>query len=72
MGDPLTEAGMLRLWRQSPLAHVTDVRTPLLLFEGEADLRCPAADNEQFFIALPSLRRDVEYILYPRSSTRSP
>jgi len=32
---------------------------------GEADRRCPAADNEQFFIALRHLGRTVEYILYP-------
>jgi dipeptidyl aminopeptidase/acylaminoacyl peptidase len=65
IGDPLSEEGMLRLWRQSPLAHVANVHTPLLMFQAEADLRCPAADNEQFFIALRTLGREVEYILYP-------
>jgi dipeptidyl aminopeptidase/acylaminoacyl peptidase len=65
LGDPLTEDGVLKLWRQSPLRHVTSVRTPLLMFQAEADLRCPAADNEQFFIALRTLRREVEYVLYP-------
>jgi dipeptidyl aminopeptidase/acylaminoacyl peptidase len=65
LGDPLSEEGMLRLWRQSPLAHAANVRTPLLMLQGEADLRCPPADNEQFFIALRWLGREVEYILYP-------
>ncbi len=65
LGDPFSRGGMLRLWRQSPLAHVAAVRTPLLIFQGEADLRCPAADNEQYFVALRVLRREVEYILYP-------
>ena len=41
-----------RLWAQSPLAHADRIRTPLLMLQGEADLRCPAADNEQLFTAL--------------------
>ena len=35
------------------------------MLQAEADLRCPAADNEQFFIALRHLGRTVEYVLYP-------
>ena len=35
------------------------------MFQGEADLRCPPQDNEQFFIALRHLGRTVEYVLYP-------
>ncbi|MGH2476732.1 MAG: alpha/beta hydrolase family protein, partial [Candidatus Limnocylindrales bacterium] len=57
-----------KLWRQSPLRHVADVRTPLLMLQAEADLRCPPHDNEQFFIALRHLRRTVEYVLYPEES----
>jgi dipeptidyl aminopeptidase/acylaminoacyl peptidase len=65
MGDTLTPDGVERLWRQSPLRHVAQVRTPLLMLQAEADLRCPPQDNEQFFVALRSLRRAVEYVLYP-------
>ncbi len=65
MGDPTTPEGVDKLWRQSPLAHVADVHTPLLMFQAEADLRCPPHDNEQFFIALKLLGRTVEYVLYP-------
>ncbi len=65
LGDPLTQEGMLRLWRQSPMANVARIRTPLLMLQGEADRRCPAADNEQLFIALRVLGREVEYVLYP-------
>ena len=35
------------------------------MLQGEADLRCPAADNEQLFVALRALDRTVEYVLYP-------
>ncbi len=67
LGDPFTPAGVAKLWRQSPLRHVADVRTPLLMLQGESDLRCPPHDNEQFFIALQHLGRTVEYVLYPDS-----
>ena len=67
LGDPFTEEGVAKLWRQSPLRYVARIRTPLLMLQGEADLRCPAADNEQLFIALRHLGREVEYVLYPES-----
>lgn len=65
MGDPTTPEGVDLLWRQSPLRHVANVRTPLLMLQGEADRRCPPADTEQLFIALRWLGREVEYVLYP-------
>jgi dipeptidyl aminopeptidase/acylaminoacyl peptidase len=67
LGDPFSPEGVEKLWRQSPLRHVAEVRTPLLMLQGEADLRCPPADNEQFFIALRHLGREVEFVLYPES-----
>ena len=57
-----------RLWQQSPLAHAQSITTPLLMLQGEADLRCPPADNEQLFVALRALDRTVEYVLYPEES----
>jgi dipeptidyl aminopeptidase/acylaminoacyl peptidase len=56
------------LWRQSPLAFVDRVETPLLLLQGQGDLRCPASDNEQLFVALRALGREVEYLLYPEET----
>ena len=67
LGDPFSDEGIAALWRQSPLRLVTRIRTPLLLLQGEADLRCVPADNEQLFVALRHLGREVEYILYPES-----
>ena len=67
LGEPFDEAGVARLWRQSPLRHVAAIRTPLLLLQGEADLRCPAADNQALFLALKALGRPVELVLYPES-----
>ena len=68
IGAPLDPEGVAKLWRQSPLAHVADIRTPLLLLQGEADLRCPPSDSEQLFIALRVLGRTTEYVLYPEES----
>jgi dipeptidyl aminopeptidase/acylaminoacyl peptidase len=65
MGDAVTPEGVDLLWRQSPLRNVASVHTPLLLLQSEEDRRCPAADNEQYFVALRWLRREVEYVVYP-------
>lgn len=68
MGDVYGPEGIESLWRMSPLRNAAAVHTPLLILQAESDLRCPPADNEQLFVALRHLRRDVEYVLYPEES----
>ncbi len=68
LGAPLDPEGVAKLWRQSPLSNVANIRAPLLILQGEADQRCPPADNEQLFVALRVLGRTVEYVLYPEES----
>jgi dipeptidyl aminopeptidase/acylaminoacyl peptidase len=68
LGSPVDRAGVDKLWRQSPLSNVANVRTPLLLLQAGADQRCPPSDSEQLFIALRVLGREVEYVLYPDES----
>jgi dipeptidyl aminopeptidase/acylaminoacyl peptidase len=68
LGAPLDRDGTDNLWRQSPLSNVANLTTPLLILQGEADQRCPPADNEQLFVALRVLGRPVEYVLYPEES----
>jgi dipeptidyl aminopeptidase/acylaminoacyl peptidase len=68
LGDPLTREGADKLWRQSPLANAANVRTPLLMLQGEEDRRCKASDNVQLFTALRVLGRTVEFVLYPEES----
>ena len=51
---------------QSPLTYVANVRTPLLMLHGEADLRTTIASAEAFYRALKELRRPVEFVRYPR------
>ncbi|HJP88599.1 MAG TPA: prolyl oligopeptidase family serine peptidase [Candidatus Limnocylindrales bacterium] len=65
LGNPLDADGVAKLWRQSPLSNAANVRTPLLMLQGEADLRCSMHDNIQLFTALRVLGRTVEFVLYP-------
>ena len=65
LGDPLTDEGMLALWRSSPLRNASAIRTPLLMLQAEEDRICPPSDNEQLFTALKVLGREVEFVLYP-------
>jgi dipeptidyl aminopeptidase/acylaminoacyl peptidase len=65
-GGPLQ--GYKTYWQQSPLAHVTDVHTPLLLLHGDADTRTPLAETLQEYIALKALGRPVRLVQFPRET----
>ncbi len=55
-----------RLWDQSPMKHVANVTTPLLILHAEEDHRCPIEQAEQFFVALCVLgRAPVELVRFP-------
>ncbi|MGH3209660.1 MAG: serine hydrolase [Trebonia sp.] len=51
-----------------PIARVTDVRTPTLLLHGDADLRCPVGQAEQWHVALRELGVDTQLVRYPGAS----
>jgi dipeptidyl aminopeptidase/acylaminoacyl peptidase len=53
-------------WQRSPVAHVNDCRTPLLLLHGEKDLRVPIGQGQELYTALRLLGRPVEFVRYPR------
>ncbi|RME57006.1 MAG: S9 family peptidase, partial [Deltaproteobacteria bacterium] len=40
------------LFRMSPISHVQNVTTPILIVQAEEDLRCPIEQAEQFYFAL--------------------
>lgn len=54
------------LWKYSPLAHVENIHTPLLLIHSENDYRAPIPTAEGLFVALRRLEREVEMVRYPR------
>jgi dipeptidyl aminopeptidase/acylaminoacyl peptidase len=56
------------LWQQSPLAHVADVHTPLMLLHGDADTRTPLAETLQEYEALKMLGRPVVLVQVPREN----
>ncbi len=36
--------------KRSPLTYAAAVNTPVLLLHGEADLRCPISQSEEYFL----------------------
>jgi len=55
--------------RRSPITHIENVKTPLMLIEGEADYRTPpTAGGEQMFRALKYLKRPVVMVRFPDES----
>ena len=53
-----------RLWNQSPMKYVADIRTPLLILHAEEDHRCPVEQAEQLFTALRVLGREVGFVRF--------
>ncbi len=62
-GSPYTDTD--DWWEMSPIKHVRNCRTPLLVIHSEQDLRCPIEQGEQMFIALKMLKRPVEMVRFP-------
>jgi len=52
--------------QRSPITFIKNVTTPLLLIEGESDMRTPPADGgEQMFRALKYLKKETEMVRFP-------
>lgn len=67
-GGRLHQRGIMdRLWERSPIRHVGQVRTPVLLVHGLNDHNVPTSEAEQFFIALRDVGVEAEMVLYPRA-----
>ncbi len=54
------------LWERSPLKHVAQVSTPVMLVHGENDNDVPIAEAEQFYIALRDVDVEAVMVRYPR------
>ena len=65
-GPPLRNHATL--WQQSPLAHVADVHTPLMLVHSDKDTRTPIAETLQEYEALKMLGRPVVLVQVPRDT----
>ena len=63
LGDPQKDAELYR--ERSPLTHVSKIRSPLLVLQGENDPQVPRAEAEQLVAALRQGRAPHEYHVYP-------
>ncbi len=58
-----------KLWQHSPIRHVANIETPLLIMHGEQDHRCPIEQAEQLYIALQHQgKAPVSFIRFPGAS----
>lgn len=65
-GDPWRAAAFYR--DRSPLTHANKVTTPVFLHVSEGDLRTPPSQSDEFYTALKSRGKSVEYVRYPGGS----
>ena len=54
-----------RYLEMSPISYAAAVTAPVLLLHGEADLRCPIAQSEQYLVELKRLGKEVEMVRFP-------
>ena len=67
-GYPWEKATRAILDRESPLTYVSNIKTPLIIFHGENDLRTGVIQSEMLYKSLKQLGRDVEYVRHPGAS----
>ena len=53
-------------YERSPIRHVRNVRTPVLILHGEADKRVSATQSVEMYIALRTLGVETQMVTYPR------
>jgi len=54
--------------RCSPITYAHRAKTPTLLIQGEADLRCPPGQSEQLYTILKASGCEVELLYLPDSA----
>jgi dipeptidyl aminopeptidase/acylaminoacyl peptidase len=63
IGDPIADRDLLS--RRSPLSKAADIRSPLLIVQGENDPRVPLAESDQIVAALREHDIPHEYLVLP-------
>jgi acylaminoacyl-peptidase len=54
-----------KLLERSAVQYVDRVTTPVMILHGEADLRCPVGQAEEFFTGLRRLKKEAVMVRYP-------
>jgi dipeptidyl aminopeptidase/acylaminoacyl peptidase len=67
-GYPWDKATKAILDRESPYSYVQNIKTPLIIFHGENDLRTGVIQSEMLYKSLKVLGRDVEYVRHPAAT----
>ena len=67
LGDPDDPADRAMLEERSPIHHVDNVRTPMLIFQGANDPRVVQAESDQMVEALRARGLAIEYIVDEKS-----
>ena len=63
-GTPWENAAIYR--KLSPIEHVKNVKSKILIMHGANDARVPPTQADEFYKALKDLGKDVTYVRYPR------
>lgn len=64
-GYPWDKTTATTLDRESPITYVKNIKTPLIIFHGEQDLRTGVIQSEQLYKSLKALGSPVEYVRHP-------
>ncbi|MFD3275876.1 S9 family peptidase [Aquirufa echingensis] len=67
-GYPWEKATRAILDRESPMTYVSQIKTPLIIFHGENDLRTGVIQSEMLYKSLKQMGRTVEYVRHPGAS----
>ncbi len=65
LGSYFWNADQALYWDRSPIAHVKNIHTPLLILEGGADIRVPRSQAEELYTALTLLNQPVKMLIAP-------
>ncbi len=63
-GTPWENPGVYQ--KLSPIQHVKNVKSKMLIMHGANDARVPPTQADEFYKALKDLGKDVTYVRYPR------
>ncbi len=58
----------MRYLEASPIFHIGNCRTPLLIIHSDMDLRCPINGADQLFVSLKKLGVDTEFVRFSGES----
>jgi dipeptidyl aminopeptidase/acylaminoacyl peptidase len=55
-------------WQRSPIAHVKNITTPLLILQGEQDNRVPISQAQELYTALDIMHKPIKMLIAPNQA----